>query len=152
MDGIFAPLLGNMVLQNVPFSITDHVICIPYKADAGAEKKIMIPVNRKASKFYVLHSASYPTGGQWITYTIHFADGSVQDFPVNASENKLVADYHYANPLQSASTRLAWTDPIRGRGVYVMQLDLAETREVTGFEIGNPSKMGLHMLLAISCI
>ena len=85
-------------------------------------------------------------------YTIHFADGSVQDFPVNASENKLVADYHYANPLQSASTRLAWTDPIRGRGVYVMQLDLAETREVTGFEIGNPSKMGLHMLLAISCI
>ncbi len=149
MDGIFAPLLGNVTLQNVPFTVTDHVICV---ANNEQFRKIQIPVHRRISTCYLLHAAAYPTSGQWITYTVHFADGSSLEFPVNASENMLVADYHYASPWQTEATRLAWTDPIRGRGVYVIRLSLPRVQEVTGIEIGRPAQMGTHMVLALSCV
>ena len=149
MEGIFGPLLGNVTLQNVPFSVTDHVICLPFSKEA---QKVQVPVNKKLSKLFILHSASYPTSGPWTTYTVNFADGTSRDFPVNASENRIVADYHYGQPWTSATTRLAWTDPIRGRGVYVMMLDLENTRDVTGLTISSPEKPGMHMVLAVSGI
>ncbi|MBR4885105.1 MAG: hypothetical protein IKZ33_07320, partial [Lentisphaeria bacterium] len=149
MEGIFSPLQGNVTLCGVPFSVADEVISLRHSTES---QTVSIPVGKRVEKLFVLHTASYPTSGAWTTYTVNFADGTHREFPVNASTDRVVADYHYAQPWTSENTRLAWTDPVRGRGVYVMQLPLDKAAEVLSLNVCSPQKPGTHMLLALSAV
>lgn len=145
LSGSFADLIGDGTFKGVYFHINEQVIGMTKKS-----APVTVNINMSGKRLFVLHTALYPTSGEWLTYTVHFADGSKQEFVVDAGVDKLVSDYHYAAPWQSEHTRIAWTNPLNECGAYVMELPFGEKKEIRSLEIGTPDHPGTHVLFALS--
>lgn len=147
LDGAYVPVRELNTFLGVPFKIGAHIITFTM---GEPRKSIRIPVGRKVRELYFLHAADFPVTGEWLSYILHAADGSVREYKLLMGRDIGNSDYHYSLPWTSQTARIAWIDPVTSRTLYVQKLVPDMQTELDFIEVTHPLQNGTHILAGIS--
>jgi len=135
---------GEQRAAGILFTVIDPVSngdrgCIALKGEHNtnfAEAVTDIPVNRKFSRIFFLHTAGYLSGSSLAgRYVIHYQDGSKENFDMRSNKN--IGDWWGCGFLPDAKLGLIVSNPVKDQvGSYVAEwVNPYPQKEITAIDI-----------------